>query len=708
MTDTDNDKTTNTVQGNPAALVQTRAVHGDVHIVSGLTQPPASIPRQLPLPATGFVDRTAHLRQLDALAREAGTGVPVAVLAGPPGVGKTALAVHWAHQARDRFPDGDLYANVHGHVPGPRAEAAQVLDAILRALGVPPDRIPLDVYGRSALYRSEINDKRLLVVIDDVLDAAQVRPLLPASPGCMVVVTSRSTLPGLVAREGAQRFPLDVLPIEDSVSLLRSTVGARVDSEPRAAHELAEHCARLPLALRVVAERLLDRSDAALSDLVAELATEESRLDALAEEDELSDLRAVMTASYQDLHTDTARFFRLLGLHPGPEFSPGAAAALTDTSLPETRRLLDRLTRANLVERPREGRYRLHDLVRLYAVERVDAEEGRKAKSEAVGRVARWYTHAAARAQLVEHPNFPVVPGEEQPHELPEFASVQNALAWFETERTNLLAVARAAQERGHHDTAWRLPASVYGLFELHRHWHEWRDLHAIGLRAADDADDAFGSARNHLGMGDAQWLLGDLDAAVQHYGFALASNRQAGDSWVEGFALRQLGVVAWQRGERGDDTVKHVERAITVFKKTGEQRGEAMGLLSLADFGADLGRWDEALDHCRMAITKFEAIGDVWTVAWSRCTLGRVLTGSGHATEAVAEYRKAITVFEERDDADSRATALLGLGGAHAEQGDAAQAREALGAALDYLRDHDDPRAREISQRLDHMTADG
>ncbi|MFE6449432.1 ATP-binding protein [Nocardiopsis dassonvillei] len=707
MTDTENHRTTNAVYGSPSAIVQAGVVHGDVHIVSGPARS-AAVPRQLPLAVTGFVDRSAHLRQLDALAAEAQTGVPVAVLAGPPGVGKTALAIHWAHRTRDIFPGGALYASVHGHAPGPRAEASQALDAILRALGVPPERIPLDLDGRSALYRSEVDGKRLLVVIDDVLNPGQVRPLLPASPGCMVVVTSRNALPGLVARDGARRLTLDVLPVADSVALLRSTVGPRVDSEPRAAHELAEHCARLPLALRVAAERLLDRPDAALSDLVRELAAEDSRLDALAEEDELSDLRAVMTASYRALDDDTARFFRRLGLHPGPEFSCGAAAALTGNPQAEARRLLDRLTRANLVERPREERYRLHDLVRLYAVERVRAEEGPEASGEAVGRVARWYTHAAARAQRVEHPNFPVVPGDGQPEEMPEFGSVQDALNWFETERANLVAVVRAALDHGHHDTSWRLPASVYGLFELHRHWHEWRDLHAVGLRAAENAGNAFGLARNHLGMGDAQWLLDDLDAAVRHYESALEANREAGNPWVEGFALRQLGVVAWQRGERDGTAVEQVKRAIAVFRESGERRGAAMGLLSLADFGVDLGRWDEALDHSRAAIEAFEAVNADWSVAWARCTLGRSLTGSGRAGEAVTEYRQALRVFEERDDRDSRAVALLGLGDARAELGDATAAREAWNAALEYLRDHDDPRADEVEARLGRLAADG
>ncbi len=591
---------------------------------------------------------------------------------------------------------------MHGHGPGPRAQSSQALDSILRTLGVAIERIPLDVDGRSALYRSEVHGKRLLVVIDDALDPAQVRPLLPASSGSMVVVTSRSTLPGLATREGAVRLLMDVLPLSDSVDLLRRAVGTRVDSEPEAAQSLAEHCARLPLALRVAAERLIDRPDTALTELVRELSVEESRLDALAEEDELSDLRAVMTASYEGLDTGTARFFRRLGLHPGPEFSVLAAAALTEVSGSEARRLLDRLRRANLVECPRPGRYRLHDLVRLFVLERVRAEDGHDAVSEIVGRLARWYTHAASRAQLAKHPHFPVVPGSDAPRELPHFSSLEEALAWFETERTNLIAVTAAAMEQGHHDTAWRLPASVYPLFEAHRDWHAWLDLHRIGLRAAENAEDPFGLARNHLGMGDALWLLEGLDEAEQHYLAALRSD----DRWVKGFALRQLALVAWQRGDRGPDTMANVEHSRAVFREAGERRGEAMALLSLADFHADLGRWKEASSHCRAAIDAFDEIGAEWSVAWARCSLGRILTGTGRASEAVLEYGEAVPVFNKHGDADSRAVALLGLGRAHAELNEPERAREAWAAALDYFRDHGDPRTREVEEQLGSLDA--
>nr|WP_221443045.1 tetratricopeptide repeat protein [Nocardiopsis algeriensis] len=662
------------------------------------------VPRQLPFSPSGFVDRVDHLRDLDVLAGGTTCDVPIAVISGPPGVGKSALALYWAHRMRARFPGGDLYAHMHGHAPGPRTETAQVLDSFLRALGVSGDRIPLDLDGRASLFRSELSGRRMLVVIDDVLGPAQVRPLLPASPGCMVIVTSRSSLSGLVSREGARRLSLDVLAMDDSVELLRRTVGTRVDEAPEEARRIAEHCARLPLALRVAAERLTDRRDVPLSDLVSELSAEESRLDALSEEDELSDLRAVMASSYAALDDDTARFFRLLGLHPGAEFSAAAAAALADVPQAAARRFLERLVRAHLVERTRPDRYRLHDLVRLYAAERTTAEDGPATAGEVAERAARWYTHAACRAQQAAHPHFPVVPGAEPSGQLPEFGSPSEALTWFEQERTNLLAALDSAHGHGHHDIAWRLAASVYPLFERHRHWDEWRGMQVIGLRSAELAGSSLGLARNHLGLGDALWLLGDVEEAAGHYRAALGS----GEPWVEGFALRQLALLSWQRGERGAEVIGLVERAVTAFREAGERRGEAMCLLSLAEFAADTGDFQEALVHVREAVRVFTEIGNVWSVAWGRCTLGRVLAGLGRFGEAREAYRAAEEVFADHGDQDSRTIALFGLGDAHLHLGEPEQAREALGAALDHLRDHGDPRAAEVEERLSGLATGG
>jgi tetratricopeptide (TPR) repeat protein len=340
--------------------------------------------------------------------------------------------------------------------------------------------------------------------------------------------------------------------------------------------------------------------------------------------------------------------------------------------------------------------------VRLFVVERVRAEDGLEAIPERIDRLARWYTHAASRAQLAEHPHFPVVPGGEAPQELPDFTSPEEALAWFEAERTNLVAVTAAAFDHGRFGIAWRLPASVYPLFEAHRHWDAWVDLHGVGLRAAENAGDPFGLARNHLGMGDALWLLEDLDAAEHHYRAALAG----GDTWVEGFALRQLALVAWQSGERSSDTVEKMERSRAVFREAGERRGEAMSLLSLADFRADLGGWDEALSLCRAAINAFEEIGAEWSVAWARCSLGRLLTDTGRAAEATLEYQSAIAVFDRREDSDSRAVALRGLGRSHVELDEPERAREVWTAALDYFRDHGDPRTREVEEHLRALNA--
>ncbi|MDA8372561.1 MAG: tetratricopeptide repeat protein [Nocardiopsaceae bacterium] len=705
----------NEVRGDAGAVVQAGAVHGDVHITAPAPTdgPAAPVPRQLPMAVTGFVNRSAELARLDALlppsageaTGESGTAVVISAIGGAPGIGKTALALHWAHRVRSRYPDGDLYVNLRGHGPGPRLDASEALGSLLQALGVPPGGIPLDLDGRAALYRSRLNDRHMLIVIDDAVSAEQVRPLLPASPGCLALVTSRSTLSGLVAREGAQRMTLDTLTTEEALTLLRNTVGARrVDAEPEAARALVAHCARLPLALRILAERLTARPEAALGDVVADLAAEDRRLDALGTaDDELSDVRAVFAASYTALPSDAARLFRRLGPHPGAEFSAAACAASAGLAVREALPLLDRLTAANLLQRTGRDRYRLHDLLRVYAAERFHAEEAPGAGPEVLRLLVHWYLATARNAVQVTTPNFRLVDlpdNGDAPTEPTVFDGTDTALTWFEQERANLVGSVRAALDHRLHDLAWRLPTTAGPLFELHRHWHEWRQLNQWGLEAARALGHRYGQARNLLSLADAEWLLGNTDTALEHYEAALATNQGTGDGWVEGFALRQIGAIRWQRGD-GDAARALIRRGIDAFRGAGERRGEGMALLSLAECERTVGRFDAALTHCRTAIGIFTEIEDTWTIAWGRCFSAAVLNSSDSRAEALAEYRAAIAVFRDVDDRDSEAVALTGMGEAYTAMGEPDQARAHLGAALDIFTSVDDPRAAEVEALL-------
>jgi DNA-binding SARP family transcriptional activator len=337
----------------------------------GPAGPPAPLtPRELPADVTAFTGRAAELAELDRLL---GGGRPVAAavisaLSGTAGVGKTALAVHWAHRAAERFPDGQLYVNLRGYDPGQPMTAPEALTGFLRALGVPDSDNPADPDQLATRYRSLLAGRRMLIVLDNARHSEQVRPLLPGTAGCAVMVTSRDALAGLVARDGAVRLDLDLLPLHEAVNLLRELIGDRAGAEPDAAAALARRCSRLPLALRVAAELATARSGVPLAALVAELADLQRRLDLLdAGGDPRTAVRAVFSWSYRRLDLATARAFRLAGHQPGSDFDPCAAAALTGTTVDQAREMLDVLARAHLIHSTAPGRYAMHDLLRAYA-----------------------------------------------------------------------------------------------------------------------------------------------------------------------------------------------------------------------------------------------------------------------------------------------------------------------------------------------------
>jgi DNA-binding SARP family transcriptional activator len=409
--------------------------------VAGNGPHPAPPPRELPADVSAFTGRVAELRRLDRLMTgcDARAGrAPAAVIfavSGTAGVGKTALAIHWAHQVADRFPDGQLHVNLRGYDPARPMTAADALAVFLHALGVPDEEIPAGEDRRAARYRSLLAGKRMLVVVDNARTAEQVRPLLPGAATCAMVVTSRDSLAGLVARDGAARLDLDLLPLDDAVSLLRELIGARADADPPAAAELARQCSRLPLALRVAAELAAARPDVPLLDLIAELADEQRRLDVLdADGDPRTAVGTVFSWSYQHLDPGLARAFRLTSLHPGPDFESQAVAALVATTLDLARRLLEALARAHLIHPTGPGRYGMHDLLRVYGRGLTEAEEGEKQAREALARLTDHYVHAAASAMDGPYPPVAPAPAVTEP--------MVTTPGWLDEQRALLIAAA--------------------------------------------------------------------------------------------------------------------------------------------------------------------------------------------------------------------------------------------------------------------------
>ncbi|MFR9727621.1 ATP-binding protein [Saccharopolyspora sp. MS10] len=638
------DEVRNVFSGNARHVVQAGEIKGGVHF--HVPAPEIPVPRQLPARVAHFTDRETGLAELDSwLAEPTSTAAPAWLIVGSGGVGKTSLAAHWAHRVRDRFPDGDLYLDLRGHHSGRRREADEALDEVLRALGVSGDRCPVDVDAKSSLFRTLINARTMLIVLDNAASAEQVRPLLPGSASCRVLITSRNRLPSLTVREGAARMSLDVLPPEHSLALLRKAAGAdRIDAEPDAAAELARYCAHLPLALRIAAERLAG-SRRRIADLVEELADERERLNALtSDEDDLTTVRAVFSWSYRSLPPEAARLFRLLGLAAGPDIGLGAAAALAGLPRATTRRVLDSLTGAHLLEEHRPDRYRFHDLLGLYAAERAQ-RDGRSAEREAaVRRLLSWYLHAVTAASWAAEPSFTRLPMDlpRAPGAVPEFADRPTALHFYDDERENLVAAVRQAADRGELVLAWQLPVAMFAFMLARRPLTDWLVTHRTGLGAARAVGDGLAEAWLLTSTAIARETLGDHAAALADLERAVPLWRRLGPPWAQAWALRDLGKLycAMGRDAEADDAL---ERALAMHVELGDDWGEATTLSVLAQAERRLGQYDEALDHLRRAIEIRRARGDRRIEATSLSEMGAVLGDLGRAEEAFAHVERAL-----------------------------------------------------------------
>jgi DNA-binding SARP family transcriptional activator/tetratricopeptide (TPR) repeat protein len=672
------------------------------------------VPRQLPASLPRFAGRTAELKALDELVSQAADGDgrgAVWVLAGPAGVGKTTLAVHWAHRVAGQFPDGQLYVNLRGFAPEGRLVApAEALRGLLRAMGVLLAQIPESLDAQAALYRSMLAGKRMLVLIDNAADAGQVRPLLPGGTGCAVLVTSRSQLTGLVAVEGAHPFFLDVLSEDEACELLVGRLGAqRVMAEPAAATELAGLCAGLPLALSIAAARAAARPSFALSTLAAELRSDEDRLDALGIQDDGGSIREVLSWSYRQLSGPTAGMFRLLGVHQGPDISAPAAASLAGIGVPAARRALAELTGAHLVAGSAANRFGFHDLLRAYASELAAACDGDAERDPAVRRVLDHYLITANTAYPLLYPaRDPLVLGEAAPGTTPErMTSRAQARAWFAAEHQVLLAAAAAAAAAGFDAHAWQLPAVMSEFLDREGHWHDLAVTQQSALAAAGRVGDRTGLAHAHHGLAMACLRLCRYDEGRAHARQAIEAFRQLGDRAREARSRIFLGTACGKEGQHAAAR-RHTELALRLYREIGHQAGQAHALTNLGWHTATLGDYQAALGCCQQALGLHRDLGNALGEAHTWDYMGYVRDHLGQHGDAIGCYRRALGLLLQVSDRSEQAGVLTRLGDAHRALGDRAEAREAWQQALAVLDDLHHPDAAQVVSRLADLRAAG
>jgi DNA-binding SARP family transcriptional activator/tetratricopeptide (TPR) repeat protein len=686
--------------------------------VRGSTRPPlvpaggpstaGVVPRQLP-PAVGcFAGRSGELRVLARLAEQAAGGaggtVVISAIGGTAGVGKTALAVHFAHQVTGLFPDGQLYADLRGFVPsGDPVPPARVVRGFLDALGVAPQAVPADADAQAGLYRSLLAGRRMLVVLDNARDAAQVRPLVPGSAGCLVIVTSRSQLTGLAATGDARLLTLGLLTESEARDLLAARLGAeRVQEEPEAAAELIGLCARLPLALAITAARSAARPAHPLAALAAELRTASGPLDGLDAGEPAASVRAVFSWSYEQLSPAAARLFRLLGSHPGPDISAPAAASLAGVEPAQARHLLAELAGAHLTAEHAPGRYAFHDLLRAYAAERAHIVGSDSVGQAATGRVLDHYLHTAYAAAVLLNPSrksLSIAPPE--PGVTAErLTGHQQAVAWFDAEHHVLLAAATLAARAGFDRHAWQIPWTMGDYLDHRGHWHELAAIQRSALDAAARLGDTRGQADAHRALAGAYTQLAAYDLAHAHLADSLKLYRRLGYLAGQARAILTLGwVFACQ--ERYPDALSCCEQALGLFQTTGDRAGEARALASTGRCCAYLGRYQQARTFCQQALALLRELGHQSYEAEGWHNLGDVEQLSGDHPAAAACYQRALGLFREFGDRYSEAMILAHLGDAHHAAGQTQAARTSWREATAILDTLHHPDAGKIRAKL-------
>jgi DNA-binding SARP family transcriptional activator/tetratricopeptide (TPR) repeat protein len=652
------------------------------------------IPAQLPADVSDFVGRASELAVLDQLTARPRTPPPppppsVVAICGPAGVGKTALALRWSHRVAQLFPDGCLYIDLQGYGPQRPVEPADVAARFLGALGIPRVELPSDPDDLVARLRSTLAGRRMLILLDNARSPAQVRPLLPGAAGCRTVVTSRSDLAGLVARDGARRVILETLSDREATGLLNRLLGTRAGLDPESAARLARFCDHLPLALRIAAERVASRPTATLHDLVADFADHQHRLDSLsAGEDEAAAMRAVFSWSYAALTPEAAQTFRLVGLHPGREFDEFAVAALIGQSVPSALRVVDQLIRTFLIRRTDDGRFTTHDLLRAYACELAHSQESAADREAAIARVLDDLCRTAAAAMDVLYPfekiQRPRPDALTQSHR--QFDDTSTAEHWLSTQTDTLLAAAQRAAEVGLTQYVGFLAATLQRHLHTAGRFTEMADLQRLALRLARERGDEQAERLALVDLGLACFRLARYTEAIEHVELALESAVAGGDQLVEGLARHGLSMVHYRLGDL-DAALAQTRRALELACAVGDRATEGAALGAIGLVREWRGEPEAALASYRSALAIHRETGFRAAEADALNNIAIVHRQAGRYPEAVAHLEQALAVYREVNDRGGEGAALNNLGLTNISTGDWARAKDFLLAALELHR---------------------
>jgi tetratricopeptide (TPR) repeat protein/transcriptional regulator with XRE-family HTH domain len=646
----------------------------DSHGAEAPITAPTGVPRQLPAPAQMFTGRTVELADLNKI-HDAST-VVITAIDGMAGVGKSALAVQAAHQMADRYPDGQLFLDLHGYTHGVApVEPGEALDRLLRSLGVAGERIPAGLDERAGLYRSRLADQRMLIVLDNAAAEAQVTPLLPGAPGCVVLVTSRRRLAGL---DDTHTLSLETLPPADAIALFRRSVSeSRLAGQPSdVVAELVELCGRLPLAIRLAAARLRSHPAWDLDHLLRRLRDRQHRLAELA-----AGHRSVTSAldlSYQDLSADLQRAYRLLGLHPGADIEPYAAAALLDATLPEAGRLIEQLHEFHLFQEPAPGRYRFHDLVRAHAARAAARDETVDGRRQALDRLLDHYRHTAAVATDAAYPyereRRPQVPPACTPSRA--LSDPAAALGWLDNELPNLLAAASYATQHDRPEHILHLSTILHRHLRTRGFHHDAGTLHQQALTASRATGDQAAELETLVGLGHTHRLQGRYEQATDHFQRALQLARATGHGPGELDALVGLGRIHALQGRYGQAT-DYFQQALQLARAAGHPGAEMEALGGLGHIHRRLGRYEQATDLLGQALRLARATGHRPGELAALGGLGYIHRLQGRYEQATDHFQQALQLARATGNRTIEQGALGGLGHIHRIRGQHEQASD-------------------------------